>query len=550
MIERNRYRIQFLKAIIPYVDGVKKFFFINFLLGVIILLLGFITPVFYRIFIEDVILQGRIDKVAVVVVGYLAVCSATILLDYIKLYGKNRLVNDTTLKIKYKIWQGLFEKDFSTYEKQDIGNIKMIIEDDIVKGASFASSQTIDYAIAYIKLLGAVFCVFYLDWRLALFSILVIPISFYLDNMISRREKVYIEQRRKIDQDMASWLHASIQGWREVKALNLQRYERRRFIEYISSYAKSYAKWVHYWVVRVHMVPTIRDDLFMQFGLYFLGGLLIIFSDLKISDLLVFTTYYTMLSESVRTVSTADADLQASLPHLDRLVEELKTTEAEIKTGIIPDHSNRIEVSDVSFSYDESSDNVLEHFSLVIEKGERVAITGKSGCGKTTLLKLITGIIVPREGTVSFSGIDLRKIDLKSMHCRMGYVMQENLLFNISIRDNLIYGKSDATEEDMIEACKKASIYDLIESLPERFDTVIGEKGIKLSGGQRQRIILARLFLRDVDIFIFDEATSALDQYSENMIQDAIQNIGKDKTIIVVAHRESSIRLCERRISL
>ena len=132
----------------------------------------------------------------------------------------------------------------------------------------------------------------------------------------------------------------------------------------------------------------------------------------------------------------------------------------------------------------------------------------------------------------------------------MGYVMQENLLFNTTIRENLIYGKSGASENDMIEACKKAYIYDFIEGLPNGLDTVIGERGIKLSGGQRQRIVLARLFLRDVDIFIFDEATSALDQYSENIVHDAIKNIAQDKTIIVVAHRESSIRLCDRKIAM
>lgn len=166
-----------------------------------------------------------------------------------------------------------------------------------------------------------------------------------------------------------------------------------------------------------------------------------------------------------------------------------------------------------------------------ITKGERIAITGKSGCGKTTLLKLLTGIIQPTQGRILFSGVDVRDIDLSEMHKRIGFVMQENMLFNVSIRENLLYGKSNATDDDLREACQKACIYDFIQSLPEKYETIIGEKGIKLSGGQKQRIVLARLFLRQVDIFIFDEATSAIDQYSESIIHDVIKTLGKIKQL-------------------
>lgn len=550
MFDRICYRFKFLKVIAPYAKGVKRFWALNFILSVIVLLLEFANPVFYRIFIEDVILQRMIDRFFIVLVGYIAVWIVSVFLDYLRFYSNNRLTNGTILKVKNKIWLSLFQQEFLTYENQDIGNTKIKLEDDPNKATAFANTQTIDYLIAYLKLIGTTLFVFYFDWRLALFSIIVIPFSFYFDNLLSKREKKYNEKMRINQQNMSSWLHASIQGWREVKALNLQRHEKKRFIQYVSIHGKMYAKWVHYWAVRVLVLPIIRDDLFMQFGLYFLGGLLIIFGGLKISDLLVFTTYYGMLSAAVKFVSSADADLQASMPFYDRLIEELKKSEISLANGVQPDKSNRIELSNVTFSYEGSDKNILQKFSLIIEKGERVAITGKSGCGKTTLLKLITGMITPQNGSVSFAGINLKDIDLEAMHKRIGYVMQDNLLFNISIRDNLMYGRNNATEEELIDACKKAHIYDFVDSLPDKLDTVIGERGVKLSGGQRQRIILARLFLRDADIFIFDEATSALDQYSENIIQDAIQNIGKDKTIIVVAHRESSIKLCERRVCL
>lgn len=145
-------------------------------------------------------------------------------------------------------------------------------------------------------------------------------------------------------------------------------------------------------------------------------------------------------------------------------------------------------------------------------------------------------------------GADLRELDLSAMHGRIGYVMQDNLLFNTTVRENLLLGKEDATEDELRRACKKAYILEFVQALPDGLDTVIGEKGIKLSGGQRQRLVLARLFLREVEVFILDEATSALDQYSERMVYDAMQSIPKDKTVIIVAHRESSLAICERRV--
>lgn len=290
----------------------------------------------------------------------------------------------------------------------------------------------------------------------------------------------------------------------------------------------------------------------MRFGLYFIGGLLTVSGRLNIGELLVFAVYYSLLSQAVQAVSWADANLTAQMPFVDRLLESLTGWKQEEGQGSrekkVPDESDTIALKGVSFIYPDTEKAIFEDFDLTIEKGERIAITGKSGSGKTTLLKLITGMLEPVKGTVSFSGIDLREIDISAMHSRIGYIMQQNILFNTSIRENLLFGKEDATEEELLEACKKACIYDFVTELPDGLDTVIGEKGIKISGGQRQRIVLARMFLQDIDVFILDEATSALDQYSESIVQDAICNISKEKTIIVVAHRESSIKMCDRTV--
>lgn len=289
----------------------------------------------------------------------------------------------------------------------------------------------------------------------------------------------------------------------------------------------------------------------MKFALYFLGGLLIIRGDLTIGKLLVFAMYYDLMSESIRAVSSADAELQSNMPFYDRVIDELnKDTACEEKYIIPADKKSDICVRDVTFSYAPNLPAVIENFSLEIKQGERVAIVGHSGAGKTTVLKLMTGMLSPVSGQVLFSDIEINRIKPNYLYGKIGFVLQENLLFNTTIRENLRLACPDADGVRLDEACKQACIYDFIQSLPNGYDTAIGEKGIKLSGGQRQRLVLARLFLRDVDVLIFDEATSSVDQHSESIIHDAVQAIGRDKTIIVVAHRESSIALCDRVISL
>lgn len=551
MLEKIRYRLKFLKKLYPFANGVKRFFLFQFILSIISMLLGFINPLFYKLFIDDVILGGQFNKMLFVVVGYLGIFLADVLIGYLKNMANYKLVNATLYRVKYRIWQCFFQWSFPEYETSSIGDMKMRLEDDTEHISSFAKDQTIDYLISYVTLLGSFAVLSVIDWRLTLFSVTAIPFTFWLDHIISKRERLLNHNNRENDQNMSSWLHASAQGWREAKALNLDRTQKQQFVRYLHRFALHFSKWINLWTARVLVIPKIKDQFLMQFGLYFMGGLLIINGHLSISDLLVFAMYYGMLSNAVKTVSSADAELQSNIPFTDRLMEALDHKQStQEQNGIVPDHSNTVTFKNVYFSYPNTDCEVLHDFSMIVHKGERVAITGSSGCGKTTILKLMTGMIIPISGTISFAGVNLLDIHLPALHRRIGFVMQENMLFNTTIRENLCYGKQDATDLELIEACKKAYADTFITGLPEGLDTVIGEKGVKLSGGQRQRIVLARLFLRDVDIFIFDEATSALDQYSEHIVHDAIRSIAQDKTIIVVAHRESSIALCDRTVKI
>lgn len=546
-----KYRLRVLKKLYPFALGVKRFFVFSFVLSLLSMLTGLITPLVYKIFIDEVIINGNFIFMIIVASGYIGLYIVNTMMGYAHNFVNYRLNNTLLYRVKHKIWTGLFKLPFKEYETMSIGDMKMRLDDDTSQITEFTGGQSIGYIISLFSLItnGLILCT--IDIRLALYSILAIPITFLIDNVLSRHEGELNNTNRQNDESMSAWLHASVQGWREVKALGLYKRQERRFIRYLNNYALYFGAWINYWTARVLIVPKIKNEFLMKFGLYFFGGLLIINGKIKISDLLIFTSYYGMLSGSVQSLSSADASLQSNMPYTDRLIEELEKSEiTETTNGVIPDKSNIISLEHVSFAYSDESMDVIHDLDLTVNKGDRLAITGKSGAGKTTLLKLICGMITPTKGRITFSGVDLRDIDISAMHQRIGYVMQENILFNTTIRENLLYGRNNASEGELYEALKKAYILDFVKNLPDGLDTVIGERGIKLSGGQRQRIVLARLFLRDVDIFIFDEATSSLDQYSENIIHDTIRSIAEDKTIIIVAHRESSIRLCNRKIEL
>ncbi len=551
MFSKLKYRISILKKLNNYAFGVRKFFVFLVYINSIGLASSLIVPFFYRIFVDQVIIDRQIEAFVYVVVGYLSLFSLNTLLAILRSYSNNRLVNRVMFRIKYKLMCNYLNISFQEYEKRNTGDLKMRIDDDASKLGDFANKQSVDYLRAVITSIVAAILILSIEWQLALFSIIVIPLTFYLDHIISLKEKELQDINRGNDQNWNSWLYSSIQGWKEVRALNLQKHQIRTFVKYAHNYAEFMGRWINYWVLRVLIIPKIKDEFLMKFALYFFGGILIIRGDITIGSLLVFAIYYDLLSENIRLVSSTDAELQSNMSFYDRVMSEMNTTKgAAPKLAKIEQASGDISMKNISFSYHESLSPVLSNFNLHIEKGDRVAIIGKSGSGKSTILKLMTGLLTPNGGEVMYSGKNIAEINQSFLYKNIGIVLQDNLLFNVSIGENLRLACPDADIEMMDNACRKACIYDFIYAQPNRYNTLVGEKGVKLSGGQRQRLVLARLFLRDVDILIFDEATSSIDQYSENIIHDAIKAVSKEKTIIVVAHRESSIALCDRVISL
>ncbi|MDR1262860.1 MAG: ABC transporter ATP-binding protein, partial [Oscillospiraceae bacterium] len=269
MFGKIKYRLTLLKAFLPFASGVQRFFVLNLALSIVSMALGFANPQFYRLFIDEVIIAKHFSAMPMVIGGYFGVFLTTTAISYLRNHSTNTLVNTVLYRAKYEIFNGLFALPFSVYEKTSIGDMKMRLEDDTAQINNFAGTQSIDYLIAYVTLIVSAVWLITIDWRLAAFSIVAIPLTFWLDHIISKRERVLNNVNRENDQKMTAWLHTSVQGWREVKALNLATQQKRQFIYYRRLFALFFAKWINYWTLRVLVIPKVKEEFFMRFGLYF-----------------------------------------------------------------------------------------------------------------------------------------------------------------------------------------------------------------------------------------------------------------------------------------
>lgn len=485
-----------------------------------------------------------------VVCGYIGIQLADSALAFLRNYCHYRLNNQVTVKMKEIILKNALRRKITDYLHVDPGREKMIMDDAVVKMCDFSSRQTSDYLVSYGKMIILFVLLFVMEWRLALIMVISLPISFLLNDWNGKKSKRNNDEIWLNDLKWNEWNYDTTKGWREVRAMNMEKYCEERFIGFARKYRKLRITFIRHWVTRHLVIPKIKDDFLMRFLLYFLGGIFIFYGYISIGVLLVFAQYFAMLTEAVQSVVSADAELQINRTYYDKAIDAISETVVSESIANEDIDDIGVEFEKVSFHYEDGEKEILTDFSMHIQPGERVGIVGESGKGKTTILNLLVGILQPTKGSIRIGKIPLPQIRDTSFYQKIGFVLQENMLFNTTIYENLLYGNEAASMEEMQQACQKAHIWDFIAELPDGIHTVIGERGIKLSGGQKQRLVLARLFLKDVELFLFDEATSALDQHSEKMVQKAIQEIGSDKTIVVVAHRKSSLAICQRLIYL
>lgn len=402
---------------------------------------------------------------------------------------------------------------------------------------------------AIVQLAGGIAALIWLDWRLLLGAIGLAPVVIFTTQLWNRRLRPLYRDVRKRRQEIDARAAEVFGGMRIVRAFGRQRRESARFVGESDLMARQelFAWWCSRGIEVVwELVLPLSSAALMLYG-----GMKVLDGRLSLGDLMMFLVYLAMLLEPLAVLATSVTQWQNNLSGFDRvldlLAEPIEMADHPGTRGIHKDEvAGRIEFEGVSFAYPGTSRKVLRGINLVVEPGETVALVGRSGAGKTTLCNLVARFHDPTEGVVRLDGVDLREIRVEAYRGLLGIVEQDVFLFDGTITENIAYAARDVTAEDVRSAAEVAHAADFIEALPEEYETVIGERGVKLSGGQRQRLAIARAVLADPAIFILDEATSNLDSHSEQAIRSGLDALMRGRTSFVIAHRLSTIRHADR----
>lgn len=437
------------------------------------------------------------------------------------------------------------------YEDKQIGNLMSNVVNDTDLFEQLISHAIPDVVVNLITLVGVSAVLLNLNWKLTLLSTIPIPLVILSLRAYARIVRPAFRRRQKVLGDLNALLNDNLSGIREIKAFTRETEEAARVHQGIESYRKSQLS-------ALKLMATFQP--FVEFSsslgtlivIYF-GGKLALAGALPIADLVAFFLYLQSFYAPVQNLSGAWEAIQSSLAGADRvadLMAEPHEPQNELGAGPVAGRANGTFVfKDVNFEYTKGIP-VLEDINLEIPARSVVALVGPTGVGKTTLVSLIPRFYDVSSGSICLDGRDLREYTLDSLRSQISIVLQDVFLFYGTVRDNLVFGRPDCSQAEMIAAAKAANAHDFIMELPEAYDTLIGERGVKLSGGQKQRLSIARAILRDAPILILDEATSSVDTETEVLIQQALENLMKGRTTLIIAHRLSTIRNADKIVVL
>ena len=437
-----------------------------------------------------------------------------------------------------------YEKlSFSYYDQNNSGQMMSKLVSDLFDISEFAHHGPENLFISLIKIVGSFIFLFLINWLLALpLLALVVLMIFFSYHQNRRMRATFMDNRRKIG-DINSRLQDTLSGIRVVQSFANEDIEREKFQESNENFLVS--KDANYRC----MGSFMSGNLFFQGMMYLVtlvfGGWLIAHGKMEAADLAMYALYIGIFISPIQILVELTEMMQKGLSGFRRFLEVVETDPEIVNAPDAVELTNvkgDVEYQNVSFHYSDDDAPVLSNVSFKIPAGKSIALVGPSGSGKTTICSLLPRFYDVTGGTIYIDGKDVRKLTLESLRNQIGIVQQDVYLFCGTIRENIAYGKPSATMEEIVEAAKKANIHDFIESLPDGYDSFVGERGTRLSGGQKQRISIARVFLKNPPVLILDEATSALDNESERWIQKSLEELAANRTTITIAHRLSTIR--------
>ena len=538
--------MQTLKKFIKYYKPYKTVFFIDLLCATIISAIDLAFPQLLRTLTKTLFAgaPGKIISALIpITIGLLVAYIIQTACRYYVTYAGHMMGARMERDMRKELFDQYEKLSFSYYDQNNSGQMMSKLVSDLFDISELAHHGPENLFISLIKIIGSFIFLFMINRMLAVpMLILVVLMLVFSYGQNKKMQETFMDNRRKIG-DINSSLQDTLAGIRVVQSFANERIEQEKFNRSNENFLIS--KDANYRCMGSFMSGNAFFQGMMYLVTLVFGGFLIAHGRMEASDLAMYALYIGIFISPIQILVELTEMMQKGLSGFRRFLEVVETEPDIVDAADAKPLKNvkgNVCYEDVSFHYSDDDTQVLSHVSFEIPAGKSIALVGPSGSGKTTICSLLPRFYDVTEGRVTIDGNDVRKLTLESLRSQIGLVSQDVYLFGGSIKDNIAYGKPDATMDEIVDAAQKANIHDFIMELPDKYDTFVGERGTRLSGGQKQRISIARVFLKNPPVLILDEATSALDNESERFIQKSLEELAKDRTTITIAHRLSTIR--------
>lgn len=538
--------MQTLKKFIKYYKPYKTVFFIDLLCATIISAIDLAFPQLLRTLTKTLFAgaPGKIISALIpITIGLLVAYIIQTACRYYVTYAGHMMGARMERDMRKELFDQYEKLSFSYYDQNNSGQMMSKLVSDLFDISELAHHGPENLFISLIKIIGSFIFLFMINRMLAVpMLILVVLMLVFSYGQNKKMQETFMDNRRKIG-DINSSLQDTLAGIRVVQSFANERIEQEKFNRSNENFLIS--KDANYRCMGSFMSGNAFFQGMMYLVTLVFGGFLIAHGRMEASDLAMYALYIGIFISPIQILVELTEMMQKGLSGFRRFLEVVETDPDIVDAADAKPLKNvkgNVCYEDVSFHYSDDDTPVLSHVSFEIPAGKSIALVGPSGSGKTTICSLLPRFYDVTDGRVTIDGNDVRKLTLESLRSQIGLVSQDVYLFGGSIKDNIAYGKPDATMDEIVDAAQKANIHDFIMELPDKYDTFVGERGTRLSGGQKQRISIARVFLKNPPVLILDEATSALDNESERFIQKSLEELAKDRTTITIAHRLSTIR--------
>jgi len=463
-------------------------------------------------------------------------------IEYYRQYFAQNVSNKVLFDIRKQIYAHLQRLSLRYYANTRAGDVISRVINDVEQTKNFIMTGLMNVWLDLATIVIAIGIMFAMDVKLTLVALIAFPFYAFSVKFFFGKLRSLTRKRSQALAGVQSYLHERVAGMSIIKSFTLEKHEQKLFDEANGEFLEKALDHTRWNAKSFAVVNTITDVAPLLVIAY--AGYQVINGDLSVGTMVAFIAYIERLYGPLRRLVSSSTMLTQSIASMDRMFE-LIDEPYEIKNKAnaleLPRVKGEVRFDNVNFQYEEEGSQILNNINFTINPGETVAFVGMSGGGKSTIISLIPRFYDTTSGTVCIDDYDVRDVSLHSLRSQIGIVLQDNILFSDSVKENILMGKPEASDEEVIAAAKAANAHDFIMSLPDGYDTKVGERGVKLSGGQKQRVAIARVFLKNPPILILDEATSALDLESEALIQESLDVLAHERTTIIIAHRLSTI---------